>query len=174
MSIDEQRDQLRERYLIGAEQGYFDAGFASGSRQVLMGFFWTGLVALFFDMDGYLMGEEVRAIPPDPPKHPRSGCFLSTPEYERSVASAMTAWQTEIGFRPHAISVRRFEADGLAIEDQPSHYVDFVADPERYAPDAGERERLARQVHDWDRRGCFVLHWGADLWLNGLGDVESS
>jgi hypothetical protein len=172
MALDGQTTRGPRLYPLGPDNGYFAAGVSADGRQILMAFFWTGLVALFFDASGAFIEEKVRPLPLEPPRHPRSGCYFYTPEFEAAVSGALQRWQAEIGFTARLIRVRRFSCNGLRIEDRPVHYEEFLSNRALWRPE--ELEPMRNEIEDWDRRGCFVLYWGNDLWLNGRGEVESS
>ena len=168
-------DVLRPRgkYALRHDNGYFDAGTASGGRQAMMVAFYTGLTAIFFDADGELLGHEVRPLPPEEPADsPARRITLDTP----AVEAALAAWKAEVGFRPEPIRVQRFEVDelGVGIADRPSHMEEFLKAPEVAEPNETEREHSWQSLREWEAEGNFVLYWGNDLWVNAEGEVTSS
>ncbi|MBL8627716.1 MAG: hypothetical protein JNK64_40905 [Myxococcales bacterium] len=154
---DDGTDEAPRRYPLLAGEGYFDAGVTRDGRQALMAAFYPATFAIFFAPDGAFIEcvERANATPaPD--------------------AAALAAWQRELGFTPQPIRVQKFYVAqlGVGIEDLASHDVDFLEDPDS-EPEDEHAARFA-SIRAWVDRGCFVLYWGNDLWLDGTGHVTSS
>jgi hypothetical protein len=141
-------------YTVSPETSYFEAGVVRDGRQTLMAVFVDATFAIFFAADGR---------------------FLEYVERHPATEATLHAWQDELGFESHAIRIHKFEiaSHGLGIEDLPSHFADFVEDPNS-EPDPEERAELSRAIQEWMQDESFVLHWGNDLWLDGSGVVTSS
>jgi hypothetical protein len=160
------QEQVTERlYPLACHEGYFDAGVTADGRQALMAAFYPRTFAFFFDAEGRLLEYASQPTPQE-----RSE---KQPSYGPSRLS-LERWQSELGFQPKNILVRRFSnADqGVGIEDLPSHFVDFLEDPEKETEE--ERQHTSESIQRWIEEGEFVLYWGNDLWLNKDGHVTSS
>jgi hypothetical protein len=129
------------------------------------------LTALFFDGEGNLIDTQTRSLPAAPDMR---GLSSSDPRFEQVVAKATQAWHDEMRFQPSVIKVRRFDHDGLKIEDLPDSYQEFISDPEAFELDEDERARWREQVTQWMNEGMFVLWWGKDYWINSAGEVDST
>jgi hypothetical protein len=184
---------------MDSDGGYFYAGTASGGRQVLL---FAGGAALFFDMDGNLIGSERRDPPKRRPFRPSTeenrleldpkvnvfaqlNAYWSTPEGRRSWDHGIREeerirdtfyrpWLAELGFQPGTIFVKKFDdpVTGFNVADLPRHYVKFLADPHVQSFDDDERAEYPEMIDDWVREGMFVVRVGDYEWLWMDGDGD--
>ena len=84
----------------------------------------------------------------------------------------------EFGFRPALVRVKEFSTDeGLAVHLLPSHYQDYVDNPDSMDEERWGREDLDHYpllIQSWIDRGDFVLDWGNDYFMDATGEVNSS
>ncbi len=155
---DDEDDEPERLYPLKAGEGYFDVGVTRDGRLAMMAAFYPATFAIFFAADGTC--DEYVGRPNE----------THAPNKE-----ALLAWQTELGFTPQTIRVKRFQfsGHGLGIDDLTGYDDDFLDDPDSEA-DADERAARFASIRVWIDSGSFVLYWGNDLWLDGNGHVTSS
>jgi hypothetical protein len=152
------------------EHDYFFAGAAPDGRKALLGLLGDKMIAVFFDRDGNFVDHEQRDLPFELPQNPFA------PEVHERQVRALRSWQSELGFQPGAIKVRRFEVPdvGVAINQRPESYQEFLDDPEEAEPDEEERESFMKEVQTWDDEGMFILQWGKEYWMSRDGSIHST
>jgi hypothetical protein len=101
---------------------------------------------------------------------------MESDESMAAFEAAMEGWKEELGFQQGEVRVRRFVLPelGLGIEDRLDYFEDMLRSPEWFADDEAGQEENYRFIREWDETGCFVLHWGNDLWVDGNGEGTSS
>jgi hypothetical protein len=167
-------------YPIRTEESYLlHTGFTSDNRQVLMGLYCPDIVAIFFEQNGSLLEAQKRRL-----------SFLKPDEgvydiYDPRITDELLSWQTELGFQPGTIRVKRFFVwdnpefssdlpwmrNGIGIQDYPDHFAEILGDPNALEE---EKEALQKSLEPWEADGQFVLWWGNDYWLNREGEFVSS
>ena len=158
-------------YLIGNDSLDWVCGVDRRGRQVFLYHAHEDhLTAAFFDVAGDLLEVAERKLPP---YAPTVGPGRREAE-ARNVEEHLTLWQAELGLRICPLRVRSTKFADVVIEQYPGHLSDFLADPQREAPDETTRSELRDMVADWDRRGCYVLWLGKDYWMSGDGQVDST
>lgn len=165
------------------ERRWIYAGATSDQRQVLMGLSCPNLVAIYFDMEGNLLGVQERVLRFMVEDSERG---IATAIYDERIEPDLLSWQEELGFRPATISVHKFfvleersnqwegacQRDGIGIVDYPAHYHDVLAHPDEYTDE--QKECVWADKARWDSEGRFVLWWGNDYWFDGSGERIAS
>ena len=120
------------------------------------------LVALCFDLDGYLQGAQPKAGPAERPQHRRRL------EYDPQ----LWAFASELGFTEGPIRVRRFaHADsGVGITDFSTRLAEVAGSPPEHPDEDSHRARLFNDLKtNWVPEGCFVFWCGDSYWMEGDG-----
>jgi hypothetical protein len=156
-----------ELYPIINDGYHYYAGQTKEGNQVLMGVQLPDIVAVEFSAAGELLHVLSRRIALDPPQNTLD---LDSSE----VREALDAQQSELGFVPGTIAVRKFFLPDLwiGIADLPEHYQDVIDRPEDY--DKERLQELQGDIQTWLDGGDFVLYWVEDYYLNAQGELESS
>lgn len=151
----------------------YETGMCADGRQVVMGLLCPNLVAFFFDMQGNLLGKELRLW-----KHParfENGRYHTyEDEFEAALEQQKTEWQAEIGFQPDTIRVKHFfDAELLVgIELLPDHYLELETTD--WISNEEERQEYIKDRDSWLENGNFVWWWARDYYMSAEGEVEST
>lgn len=147
---------MEREYLIQNFEHDFYTGFIGDGRQVLMGPLYPELVLIEFDAFGDFVGVQTRLETQRQSQVEDQNAWEHRYDAYYETLAQVETWQTELGYRPGTIRVHRFFlADrGLGIRDLPDHYQELLP--------------------YWREKGCFVLWWGRDFWMDADGDVAST
>ena len=157
-------------YPIADESYEWRCGLDKRGNQV---FLYAGLenaVAIVFDSNGIAVNviEE-----PLIPYHPAGGPGCVEAREARDVA-AIKSLENQLGFTGGTIRIRRQAIEDLIIEDWPSYFDDFLDNPSEVEPREENQQRLMESIHRWERKGCYVLSFGKDYWMEGDGTIGST
>ena len=151
MTTDETR---RYRLISHPPYGVYTEVLPSG-QQLLVGRSYNAILAIFCDAQGQFLSRTKRVVI-DSTRVPLD----FTPDEDRQFQEALTSYLAQVQFEEAPITVQAFFIGGVGIEDLPTHYQDFLADPASVPVE--EHEYYRPNIEQWLKRGDFVFFWGND------------
>jgi hypothetical protein len=138
----------------------FYTGRVSDGRQVLLGYGYEGMLQVWFDEAGTLLGAEPLPVTRE---HNDGNLYMA------QLLRRVREWKREVGYGPGRIRVRHFwlhEPFDIGIRLLPQWALDFLCDPYVF-PTEEERQETQAQIESGLARGDFVLHWGMSQYYIG-------
>lgn len=152
------------RIAVGGADGFdrFYTGRAQDGRQVLLGWDDNGLVAIWFDAGGGVIGDE-RLEAPERADH------ASHVSDQARVIRALPEWLRERGVAPGPITVREFSLEEpVRVYFQGfADWADWVLNDPTQPITREKRERCRAQFTAERAAGRFYLVWNGELYTGG-------
>jgi hypothetical protein len=149
------------------------AGRTSDSKQVLVGFRPSVLVAVVFSALGRFLNAEHRPVGPGEVAAHAGDIddFFADPLY----MAAFEGWAAEYGFMRNTIHVEKFSLaeDAIGIYDLPAFYSQFIENP-CFVKSESERQEWFDSINKWRAERRFVFRWGKEYWMDISGDVTDT
>lgn len=150
-------------YRISNDEGCFRAGTLPDGQQVLYGPMGLGITSVYFKSNGEYSRVERTALPV-------SGSSPDCIDW----CAAMDEWQSKASVSACSIWVHEFfiHESRIGITKLPEYLQEAVSG---FLSDDSERaELLRRDAKSWTDRGCYVLWWAEEYYMDADGNVESS
>lgn len=170
-------------FTLGNPNGVADcyAGRVPDGRGVLAGPSLDGLLVIWFDPAGQLIGPEVIPLPSSRNARARG----LAPRSEDWTTDAL-GWLAGVGFRPEPVEVYGFSVEEPVPDEEADTRCAVTVSVSRY-PRWAERllepgladlndpevQRDLDLLRRWEEDGCFVLYWGKDYHLDKHGGHSS-